>query len=31
VVEMARHLLGSDWMKDFVDKARRGGVERVLL
>jgi Fe-S oxidoreductase len=31
VVEMARHLLGEDWMKDFVEKANRGGIERVLL
>ena len=31
VVEMARHLLGEGWMKDFVDKARHGGIERVLL
>ncbi len=31
VVEMARHLLGESWMKDFVEKANRGGIERVLL
>jgi Fe-S oxidoreductase len=31
VVEMARYLLGEHWMRDFVDKARRGGIERVLL
>lgn len=31
VVEMARHLLGEGWMKDFVERARRGGIERVLL
>ncbi len=31
VVEMARHLLGEGWMKDFVDRANRGGIERVLL
>jgi Fe-S oxidoreductase len=31
VVEMARHLLGEGWMRDFVDKANRGGIERVLL
>jgi Fe-S oxidoreductase len=31
VVEMARHLLGERWMPDFVEKANRGGVERVLL
>jgi len=28
---MARHILGEGWMKDFVDKARHGGIERVLL
>jgi len=31
VVEMARHLLGEDWMPQFVEKARHGGIERVLL
>jgi len=31
VVEMARHLLGEGWMRAFVDKANRGGIERVLL
>jgi len=31
VVEMARHLLGEGWMQDFVAKANRGGIERVLL
>ena len=31
VVEMARHLLGENWMREFVDKANRGGIERVLL
>jgi Fe-S oxidoreductase len=31
VVEMARHILGEGWMKDFVEKARHGGIERVLL
>ena len=31
VVEMARHLLGSDWMRRYVDSANRGGIERVLL
>jgi Fe-S oxidoreductase len=31
VVEMARHLLGEDWMKDFVQRANHGGIERVLL
>ncbi|HJV05696.1 MAG TPA: DUF3683 domain-containing protein [Chromobacteriaceae bacterium] len=31
VVEMAKHLLGDNWMKDYVEKARNGGIERVLL
>jgi FAD/FMN-containing dehydrogenase/Fe-S oxidoreductase len=31
VVEMARQLLGPDWMADYVAKANRGGIERVLL
>ncbi len=31
VVEMARHLLGENWMADYVGKANNGGIERVLL
>jgi len=31
VVEMARHLLGPDWMAEYVAKANQGGIERVLL
>ncbi len=31
VVEMARHLLGPDWLPEFVQKANNGGIERVLL
>ncbi len=31
VVEMAKHLLGENWLPDFVAKANRGGIERVLL
>jgi FAD/FMN-containing dehydrogenase/Fe-S oxidoreductase len=31
VVEMARHLLGENWMQDYVAKASEGGIERVLL
>ena len=31
VVEMARHLLGEDWMAQYVKKANNGGIERVLL
>jgi len=31
VVEMARHLLGENWMAEYVNKANSGGIERVLL
>ncbi|QJD99602.1 FAD/FMN-binding oxidoreductase [Massilia forsythiae] len=31
VVEMARHLLGENWMPDYVAKANNGGIERVLV
>ncbi|MDZ4202508.1 MAG: FAD/FMN-binding oxidoreductase [Gallionella sp.] len=31
VIEMARHLLGENWLKDYVAKANDGGIERVLL
>jgi Fe-S oxidoreductase len=31
VVELARHLLGEGWMADYVAKANRGGIERVLV
>ncbi len=31
VVELAKHLLGENWMADFVAKANTGGIERVLL
>jgi Fe-S oxidoreductase len=31
VVEMARRLLGENWMADYVGKANNGGIERVLL
>lgn len=31
VVEMAKHLVGPDWMKQYVEKASHGGNERVLL
>jgi Fe-S oxidoreductase len=31
VVEMARRLLGENWMPEFVARANAGGVERVLL
>ena len=31
VVEMAKHLLGANWMSDYVAHANAGGIERVLL
>jgi FAD/FMN-containing dehydrogenase/Fe-S oxidoreductase len=31
VVEMARRLLGENWLPEFVSKANAGGIERVLL
>ncbi len=31
VVEMAKHLLGPDWMESYIEKASNGGIERVLL
>ncbi len=31
VVEMAKHLLGENWMAEYVEKANHGGIERVLL
>ncbi len=31
VVEMARHLLGENWMPEYVAKANNGGIERVLV
>jgi Fe-S oxidoreductase len=31
VVELARHLLGKNWLADYVAQANRGGIERVLL
>ena len=31
VVEMANHLLGQNWMADFVKKANSGGIERVIV
>ncbi|MCR4302788.1 MAG: FAD/FMN-binding oxidoreductase [Gallionella sp.] len=31
VVEMARHLLGENWLADYVNKVNNGGIERVLL
>jgi FAD/FMN-containing dehydrogenase/Fe-S oxidoreductase len=31
VVEIARHVLGEDWMAEYVRRANTGGIERVLL
>ena len=31
VVEMAKHILGEDWMEDYIEKANNGGIEKVLL
>ena len=31
VVEMAKHVLGDNWMQEYVAKANQGGIERVLV
>jgi Fe-S oxidoreductase len=31
VVELARHILGENWLEAYVAKANQGGIERVLL
>ena len=31
VVEMAKAILGPDWMVEYVTKANNGGIERILL
>jgi FAD/FMN-containing dehydrogenase/Fe-S oxidoreductase len=31
VVEIAKQLLGKDWMKQYINSANKGGIERVLL
>jgi FAD/FMN-containing dehydrogenase/Fe-S oxidoreductase len=31
VIEMARHLLGENWLPDYVARANSGGIERVLV
>ena len=31
VVEIARHVLGEDWLPKYVDAANHGGIERVLV
>ena len=31
VVEVAKHLLGENWHRDYIEKVKNGGIERVLL
>ena len=31
VVEMAKHILGENWMQQYVERANNGGIEKVLL
>ena len=31
VVEMARNILGKDWIKEYIGKASKGGIERILV
>jgi FAD/FMN-containing dehydrogenase/Fe-S oxidoreductase len=31
VVEMARHMLGENWLVDYVERANNGGIERILV
>ena len=31
VVEIARHVLGENWLPDYVSRANDGGIERVLV
>ena len=31
VVEIAKHVLGENWMAEYVEKANKGGIERVLV
>jgi Fe-S oxidoreductase len=31
VVELARHVLGPDWLPQYVARANQGGIERVLV
>ena len=31
VVEMAKHILGENWMEEYVDRVNNGGIEKVLL
>ena len=31
VVELAKHMLGEEWLPSYVDAANNGGIERVLV
>jgi Fe-S oxidoreductase len=31
VVEMAKHILGENWMQEYVERVNKGGIEKVLL
>ncbi len=31
VVEIAKHILGDDWLQDYIKQAAKGGIERVLV
>lgn len=31
VIEMAKRILGENWMPEYVERANNGGIERVLL
>jgi hypothetical protein len=31
VVEIAKHVLGENWLPDYVKRVRDGGIERVLV
>ncbi|MEY3884131.1 MAG: hypothetical protein RLZZ379_1409 [Pseudomonadota bacterium] len=31
VVEMAKHILGDNWMQEYVTRVNNGGIEKVLL
>ena len=31
VVEIAKHVIGEDWMQDYIKQAAKGGIERVLV
>jgi Fe-S oxidoreductase len=31
VVEIAKHVLGENWMREYVEQANAGGIERVLV